>query len=184
MIGDLDALGEERIVLVISKAKDYVKNNVEILKHLVNERGYSGVYVEIARPYETVKKVLEEEGIDTKKLFFIDCITVVAGGKSKRTEDALFIGSPTNLTEISIAMSQAVPALPGEKKFLFLDTLSTLLIYNKAVTVAKFAHFLTVKLREWKILGVLISLEKETDEKMISQLSQFADKVIYLTEEV
>ena len=72
-------------------------------------------------------------------------------------------------------MDQAVRAIPGEKKFLFFDSLSTLLIYNKPITVAKFIHFLSGKMRMWRVKGIIISLEKESDKELLSELSQFCD---------
>ena len=65
-----------------------------------------------------------------------------------------------------------------EDRFIFFDSLSTLLIYNQSKSVSKFAHFLTGKMREWKIKGVLISLQKNIDENLIAQVSQFCDRII------
>ena len=36
-------------------------------------------------------------------------------------------------------------------------------------------HFLAAKMREWKIGGVIISLEKETDPKLLDELTQLSD---------
>jgi len=33
-------------------------------------------------------------------------------------------------------------------------------------------------MREWKIKGVLISLQKNIDENLIAQVSQFCDRII------
>jgi len=65
-----------------------------------------------------------------------------------------------------------------QDRFIFFDSLSTLLVYNQSKSVTKFAHFLTGKMREWKIKGVLISLQKNTDERLIAQVSQFCDRII------
>ena len=72
-------------------------------------------------------------------------------------------------------MDQAVRALPGKDKFLFFDSLNTLLIYNEIQTVIKFIHFLASKMRVWKVKGIIISLEKKADEELINELSQFCD---------
>ena len=68
--------------------------------------------------------------------------------------------------------------MPKEHRLLFLDSISTLILYNDTGSMTKFSHFLINKIKEGGCSGAIISLEKETDEKMISQLSQFVDKVI------
>ena len=81
---------------------------------------------------------------------------------------------------MSVAMDQAIKALPLAEKFLIFDSLNTLAIFNKPVTIARFAHFLTGKMREWKIKGIIITLEKETDPALLDELTQFSDARIDL----
>ena len=113
-------------------------------------------------------------------VIFIDAVTKTAGGRTNKTKSCLFIGSPENLSDISMAMDQAVRAVPKEEKFLFFDSLNTLLIYNSPQVVAKFIHFLSGKMRVWKVKGIIITLEKETNKELINELSQFCDVVLEL----
>ena len=177
---ELNKLPKGFVVLVTVNSKEYFRTNIEIIKFLANDENVPGVYVTVNKPYQVMIKVLKENKINTKSLKFIDCITSVAGGKPEKTEDCLFISSPQNLTDLGVAMDQALKALPEDDKFLFLDSLSTLLIYNSVGTVAKFSHFLTSRMKLMGLRGVLISLEGETDPQLLSQLSQFCDGVIDL----
>jgi hypothetical protein len=93
-------------------------------------------------------------------------------------EDCLFVSSPESLTELSIAINESVKNKGSKNRFIFFDSLSTLLLYNQAGTVTKFAHFLLGKMKTDCVETIVISLEKEMDEKMINQLSVFVDKVI------
>lgn len=174
---ELVNLPDKYIILVIVSAMRYVETNVNLLKIFCNEKNLSGIYITVNRPYENISSLLDTNKVNTSNLFFIDAITKTINIASRRTEHCLYISSAESLTELSIAVSEAVKVIHGEK-FLFLDSLSTLLMYNSSGTITKFAHFLTTKIREWGIKGVLVSLEKETDEKLISQLTQFVDKVI------
>jgi KaiC/GvpD/RAD55 family RecA-like ATPase len=171
---------KEYIALATVDAKSYNKTNLLLVKHLTNDEKVPGVYVTLNKPFETMKKEFERVGVDTKLIIFIDAVTKTSGGKTEKTKNCLFIGNPENLTDISMAMDQAVRALPGNNRFLFFDSLSTLLMYNRVETVAKFVHFLAGKMRVWKVRGIIISLEK-TDKDLIEQLSQFCDVVIDLS---
>ncbi|MBS3097197.1 hypothetical protein J4209_00210 [Candidatus Woesearchaeota archaeon] len=166
---------KDYIVLVVVDSKNYQNANIEILKDLVDAKNTPGVYVTLNKPYDIIRRILEKERIDTRMMIFIDCISSVAGGKLKKIENCLYIGSPEKLSDISVAIDQAVNALPKGDKFIFLDSLSTLLIYNKEGTVARFFHFIVGKIRALKVKGVIISIEKESDKALINELSTFCD---------
>jgi KaiC/GvpD/RAD55 family RecA-like ATPase len=179
---EFEKLKEPYIVLVVTSAASYQEVNKQIIKYMIDERNLPSIYVTINKPYETVKKVLGEV-VDTRLIIFIDAITRASGGKPEREKGCLFIDSPRNLTDLSIAISEAAQSIPVEKKFVFFDTLSTLLIYNTAGTVARFTHFLIGRIRMWNAEGVLLSLEKEAGETLLSQISQFCDATIFIGDE-
>jgi len=166
---------KEYVALATVTAKKYQKTNLDIIKHLTEEENVPGVYVTLNKPFTTIKKLFTKNGIDVRMVIFIDAVTELESNKMKKEQNCLFIGSPENLSDISLAMDQAVRSVPGKEKFLFFDSLSTLLLYNKAVTVARFIHFLAGKMRAWKVKGIIISLEKESDKDLIEELTQVCD---------
>ena len=133
---------KQYIAIATVNAKDYQETNLEIIKHLIDKENIPGVYVTLNKPFETMKGIFKKQKIDTDMILFIDAVTKTAGGKTEKTDNCLFIGSPDNLSDISISMDQAVRSLPSKEKFVFFDSLSTLLLYNNTATVAKFIHFL------------------------------------------
>lgn len=175
---EFDSLLNGFVVLILVSAVNYLQVSFEVLDYILNKRNIPGIYITVSRPYNNMVKVLEENGIDVKKIFFIDAITQTAGGNPERKEGVLFVASPQNLTDISIALSEALEAMKVPDKFLFLDSLSTLLIYNNPETVTKFSHFLASKIRLGDLKGIFLSMEIEADERLIATLSQFVDKTI------
>lgn len=165
---------KEYVALATVEAKDYQKTNLSIIRHLTEEQNAPGVYVTLNKPFETMFNILKKAGIDSRLIIFIDAVTKIAGGNVQKKGNCLFIGSPEKLSDISIAMDQAVRAFP-KKKFVFFDSLSVLLLYNHAHTVARFIHFLSTKMRVWHVKGIIISLKKKEDEELIKELLQFCD---------
>ena len=163
---------KDYILLVTVDAKSYQKTIIDILRFLVKEQGLPGVYVALNKPFEIMQRTLAGNGIDTRFLIFIDATSRT---ESKKVENCLYIGSPEKLSDLSVAMDQAVKALQTEDKFLVFDSVNTLSIFNKPGTVARFVHFLTGKIREWKVKGVILTLEKETDPALLDELTQFSD---------
>ena len=108
-------------------------------------------------------------------VIFIDAVTQTSGGEIERTDSCLFIGSPEKLSDISVAMDQAVRSLPSKDRFVFFDSLNVLLMFNHVGTVGRFIHFLAGKMRAWRVKGIIVSLEKEKNKELIEELSQFCD---------
>ena len=179
---EVENLGENPIIAVLVPSNVYTQTNIEILKALVNEKKLPGIYITVNKPYEDMLSFLRKNGINTSRVFFIDLVTKLTKEQPSRIDNCLFMESPESLTDLSIALGEAVRSIQGDK-FIFLDTLSTLLIYNKAETVSKFVHFLTSKMRSWQVKGIIISLIKETKPELQAELSQFCDKLIDLGEE-
>ena len=169
---------EKYVVLAKVAASDYQHSNFEMIKYLTIDDSVPGVYVTLNKPFSTMKPFFAKEGINTDMIIFIDAVTKTSGGSVEKTENCLFIGSPENLSDISLAMDQAVRAVPGDKKFLFFDSLDTLLIYNKPATVAKFIHFLSGKMRVWNVKGIIVSLKKDSNKELQEELSQFCDVLL------
>ena len=163
---------KDYILLITVDAKNYQKSIIDVVKFLVNDQNVPGVYVTLNKPYDIMQRTFANNNIDTRLVIFIDASTRT---ETKKIENCLYIGNPEKLSDMSVAMDQAVKALPTSEKFLVFDSLNTLAIFNKPATVARFMHFLTVKMREWKIKGIIITLEKETDPALLDELTQFSD---------
>lgn len=162
----------EYVALAVVEAKRYQKTNTQLVKSFVDKK-IPGVYVTLSKPYETLVKIFKKSGIDPETILFIDAVTKTVGGAEKKN-NCLFIGSPENLSDIGIAMDQAIKGIEKEK-FVFFDSLSTLLIYNDPTSVAKFIHFLASKMRVWKVKGIIVSLKRKEDDKLIKEIIQFCD---------
>ena len=161
---------KDYILLITVDAKSYKKTAIDVVKFL-SEQNIPGVYVTLNKPYEIIQRNLADKGVDTRLVIFIDAASRT---EAKKVENCLYIGSPEKLSDLSVAMDQAVKALP-EDKFLIFDSLNTLAIFNKPATMARFVHFLTAKMREWKVKGIIITLEKETEAALLDELTQFSD---------
>ncbi len=185
MSGDIESVVREAlgglecpfVVLALSSAERYSEANTAIIKHMVNNLKVPGVYVTLNKPYKTVKRDLEK-AVDMRMIIFIDGVTDTAG-RPRKTDGCLFLPDMTSLTDMGIIIDQAIGSIPHESKFILFDSLSTLLIYNNTGSVAKFIHYLSGRIREWDVDGIFLSLERESDRELLSQLSLFCDKTIH-----
>lgn len=178
-------LPPNRVVLFTTSAKGYRKANTEILKTIIALNKFSGIYITTGRPHTTIAENMERAGIDTSKVFFIDCVTrmylapkgiVLMRPGMEMTESCLYLSSPSHLTELGIALSQSISAIKTpENKFIFVDSLSMLLLYNDESTVIKFIHFLTAKVRLFGLIGIIMVMERKVRADLLVAMSELCD---------
>jgi hypothetical protein len=163
--------------LVIVKAEELMTTNLKILKDITREKSM-GVYITVNNPYNRITKILDHAEIDTRNIFFIDCVTRTVGEAGERTGNCLYVPSPNSLTEIGIAVTQALQVMPSPNKFIFVDTLSSFIIYNPPPVLAKFSHFLINKSKIFDASGVFVVVKSELEERLLSEVMQFCDNII------
>jgi KaiC/GvpD/RAD55 family RecA-like ATPase len=174
---ELQKIPKDSVTLVVVEAKKYIDVITELLRYIGKQK-FSVIYVTVNRPYESLVEVLEKNGISPSRMFFIDAITPTLGGRPKRVKNCIFVASPSNLTDLGIALEQAITSLGKADKLLVFDSMSTIAIYHNVQTVLQFGHFLTVRVRLHKVEGVLMAIEAESAQPILSNLSQFCDRTV------
>ena len=100
------------VIIATVHSKDYQKTNIAIIKYLTKEINIPGVYVTLNKPFSAIKAIFNKEKIDTKLIIFIDVITKTAGGDITKTKECLFIGTPENLSDISLSIKETLLPRP------------------------------------------------------------------------
>lgn len=168
------------IVLIITSGERYLEAEQALLRILTNKRKMNGVYITFNRPYKMLKVELESQGINYSRIFFIDTITESTGIKVAREKDCYFVSSPKNLDELSVLLEQALNKVPKDSRFVFIDSISTMQIYNDNDAILKFIHELTGKMRLYELTGIIFFLEKRTNQELVDKITQFCDRTITL----
>jgi hypothetical protein len=176
---ELDSLPENFVVCVITPSEHYNDTNNYLLGHFTGKRKGYCCYVSVNRPYQNLLTHLGKLGMDRASFYFVDCISRKLGAEVENETHSIFIDSPSNLTEIGLALHDFVVNHKQDRKFIYMDSLSTLSIHNNQDTMLKFVHYITGKIRLWNLNGVLISLTEDTDKKILTELNQFCDKIIH-----
>jgi archaellum biogenesis ATPase FlaH len=64
-----------------------------------------------------------------------------------------------------------------EGKFLILDSVSTMLVYNSPEEIERLIHALIIKCRKWRMKTILLAIENAKQDKIVETISQFCDSV-------
>src|SRR3989339_61791 len=119
--------------------------------------------------WEIIENILKKNGVNVEKLFFIDCVS------SSGAEDDVVQISPTRLSDIKCAVEAFVNEIKG-KKFLVIDALSVLLIYNNENQVASFVRNITRDASDKDVEFIAFS-PKTKGEELLNKIFNFFDEV-------
>jgi archaellum biogenesis ATPase FlaH len=126
------------------------------------------IYVSLNKTAKSVEKALKKARINTKRLFFIDCT-------SEKSSDDIIHVAPTQLDKLAYAIGCFVKEISG-KKFLLIDALSTLLIYNSENKVAGFAKAVMDCCSQNNV-DVVALTPKTKGEELLNKVFNFFDEV-------
>ena len=177
-----DTLNENRIVLLLADSRKLKQTNTAVIKELTSN-GYSVMLISVTLPNIVIRRTYEAAEIDMSKIYIVDAVTKYSGGPTVPDDPhCKYNSNPGNLTDIGIVITEGIKTQPGDKKCLFFDDISTMLLYSPSVTISKFLHFITNKLRLFDVAGVFLAVEKGLDPALLTQISTFADLVESLEE--
>jgi len=135
------------------------------------------VYVTVTKPYETLVREFEYLS-DAKNIKFIDCISRAAG-ISKLSPHCIYIESPTMLEKLGLDIMNVFKEVNEDtKKYLILDSLSNLIIYNDADIVTEFFYHIVNRTRVKNIHTISLAIEEEGLEKQLNRLIYLNDKIL------
>lgn len=177
-----DSILDSKTTLLLASSENYNKSMADLFRILMRDNNLPGIYVTVSRSCKDVSADISTLGIPSNKLLVMDMISESTGTSTSGNMACTYLHSPQSLTDLSIAITEAVTAMDTTEMFVVIDSLSTLLLYNPPSIVMQFANFITNKMRSWGIKGVLVGLSKEMDEKTTAMLKQFVDNTIIIDE--
>jgi hypothetical protein len=178
MTFSFDRLDKDKIYLCLTSAERLRENASSIIKALLS-KDYLVIVVTTNQPYAILKKTYEKDGIDLSRVGFIDAITRYAVGEVPvGVKGVRFTSSPSDLTQLGIAISDSLKDMGGQKAAILIDSVSTMLIYLPSTSLSKFIHFISSKLKILDMSGIFLAVEDGLDPTLLSQLTTFVDQVV------
>jgi hypothetical protein len=173
--GALDSVDSMLFIVDSEKLNDIIT----IVTKIMLQKDMYGIYVSLNKPHMTIQNMLNSSGIDTSRLFFIDCVTALVNKTlTKNKKSVIFASSPQDLTingAIPMGIKRFIQSVPGEK-FLIIDALRTLFIYNEPDIVSSFIHSLLNLTADHEIK--LIVLTRQEDNSFIKLVEHSFEQVI------
>lgn len=175
-------LGTGWVSLVQVPAEKHMDVNIEALKVLVNELQYDCIYITLGKSFGELDKIFKQAGVDNNRLYFIDAISQMYGVKQTSTKRCVYTAGPLDIDSITASLRDLLATLGKAKKCVFLDSVTTVLLYNSLPRTIRFSQFLTQTLKKMDVTGVMVSITKgESTTKLVQELGKLCDEVLDIT---
>jgi len=150
--------------LIIIPVEKMEKTKIDLVKSFKTP----GIYVSLNKSVKGLKQLFEKNKISFSKIFFIDCI-------NSNTNPNILSIFPTQLDKLEYAIKVFINEIKG-RKFLIIDALSTLLIYNNENKVASFVKEIINYSQKHEVEFVALS-PKTKGEELLNKIFDFFDVV-------
>lgn len=133
-------------------------------------------FVTVSKTYDYIQKEYKELE-EFPNIRFIDCISRAAGIGSKHA-NCIYVESPCMLERIILELLNSFRGTKSDnEKFIIIDSLSALMIYNDPEIIREFVTLLMNRARSENIHVISIIVEEEMDSNKLIQMN---DKIIVL----
>jgi archaellum biogenesis ATPase FlaH len=179
-------------LIAVSKEMDLTKSLLVILRKMLVEDRNMTLLILSSMPTEQFVARSREFGLDLetflrqKRLVLLDCITKFTQTDEESRliplrSDVFYASSPSDLSEISVRLSEALASdISKGEKWMILDSITTLSLYNTTGGFLRFMQFLFRKLRLLNFDGTMIVVRDESSDAMIQALKQYCSKIIFI----
>jgi len=162
------------ILLPVANYSDLIQALFERIKSKPDE---AWVYVTVTKPFDTLLKQYDFLS-EIKNVRFIDCISRAAG-ITKPVKNVEFIESPTMLEKLGLEIMNIFREVdPDTKKYLVIDSLSNLIVYNDPEIVTEFFYHIINRTRAKEIHTISLAIEDEGLESYLNRLIFLNDKIL------
>ena len=173
----LPELTEPFTLLVIPPPEKGLETYLNLIEYC-SKKGRAGICITLTRTVNSLLNILEGRKISTKSLYFIDCISKISGAETNY-KNCEYVSHPSNLTDMSIAINNAINKTKG-KRFWITDSWSSFLIYNEEKEVLRFSILVINRFRAKGISGFLITMKEKSYDPFNDKISAFCDRRVMI----
>ena len=173
---------DNSVILLETPVENYFEANLSSVKALLGN-GFEGVYLSFQRPFNNISSLFERQDVDINKLFVIDGATAFIGEVNEKNPRCVQISMDSGAEGIVKTICSSLNKLKGKNRFVFVDSLTTLALYDPLSKSGGFPDFLMNSIRKNDIENVVILFNVAEDlmeSRCLRSLYSYADEYIHL----
>lgn len=165
-------------VMMELPAERYFEEATKSVKSLLDS-GFEGVYISFQRPFKNISSMFEQNGIDVNKLIVIDVAAALAEADQEKNSRCVHVSPEINIDELVKAIYTSLQKLKSERKFIFIDSLTTISLYKPLSETLRFSEFLMRTTKTEKNTILIFNVAKDLSQKrFIKDIAIQVDQVV------
>lgn len=166
------------VVMMEHSADQYFAANTQMIKQLLDQ-DYVGVYISFQRPFSNIKQMLSNEHIDIDRIKFIDAASALTGEQQITDSHLITIDEQLAVDDLVRAVYTSLESIPNDKKFIFIDSLTTITLYKPLSETMRFSEFLVSTVKKKKNITLFFNVAEDLAQKrFIKDIAFRVDQVI------
>jgi len=179
----LKDLDNEAVVVIESPAENYLQANVSSVKSML-DNGFEGVYLSFQRPFKNISCLFEKEGIELDRLFVIDFATAFSNSDQEFNPRCVNVSLGVTVEDMVNTICSSLEKLSQDKRFVFVDSLSTLALHEEFSETMRFPECLINTIRGRNINDVTFVFNIARDlarQRYMENVDVYANEHIHLS---
>ena len=169
------------VVMLELTTETYFDANLTTVEGLLS-LGFEGVYVSVNRPFANLVELFGQRGIDLERLLFVDVATALADTEKTDDPRCIHISPELDIDELVRAIYTSLERLLRPKRFVFIDSLTTITLYKPLSETLRLSEFLLRTIRKHHdIENISLVVNVATDlaqKRFIKNVALKVDEVI------
>lgn len=169
------------IQVPIENAQTINLESILILQSL----GYKGMYISLSKDFFELKEIMGAKGIDINQIVVVDGVSEMYGTQKAKNGNVRYVEGPLSISNILAEVETFAKEDAEDKKFVFLDSITTVLMYNSLDRTVNFGSTLIKLTTKLDMVGVLVSVSSGiTNIQMVDELSKVSTQTIDFRESI
>lgn len=157
-------------------------NYFDVIKYVLddfsNTKNLPVIYISATIPSKSISNVLDVYGIDSKKIFFVDCISHIMMSSTASSERTVFVESPTMLETIMLKAQYILNKYVIGGSVIVIDSVNSLAIHNDIKILSEFLHLFVTYLRSRGAYFVILSMKEQASSEINNILNFVSDEIL------
>ncbi|MDO9537758.1 MAG: hypothetical protein Q7J68_05530 [Thermoplasmata archaeon] len=179
---ELTQLPPSAISLTISDETyfDAIRGVVDIF---ASKKNLNTIYISAAIPSQSIIDVLNILEVNLENTYFVDCISHMMVGSTKRHPNVHMVESPTMLENLMLKVEYLIKKSGDKGNVVLLDSINMLAIHNSPKILSEFVHILNNNMRAKNAYIVIFSIEAFSSEEIGNMMGFVCDIEISMNKE-
>ncbi|MCK4756923.1 MAG: hypothetical protein KAS67_00560 [Thermoplasmata archaeon] len=128
------------------------------------------IYITVAIPSHSIIDVLKILEIDLEHIYFVDCVSHIMIGATKKYDNVFYVESPTMLENIMLKVEYLMRKTEGRNSVIILDAINALGIHNNMRILSEFLHIMINNLRAKDAYSIVFTMDELGDTEEVHNM--------------